>query len=123
MEDWVQANTSDDKATVVNNCLISWCPPEVDWVKLNVDGSMSAEMNSIAGGGVVRDRSESWVTGFALKIVTGSVLEAELWGILEGLKLVWQMGFRKVVVDSDSKSAVELLSKGVPSCHPLFSII
>ena len=72
---------------------------------------------------MVRDHRKSWLTGFALKIGTGSFLEAELWGLLEGLKLVWQMGFRKVIVESDSNSAVELLSKGAPSCHPLLSII
>ncbi|KAK3211028.1 hypothetical protein Dsin_015734 [Dipteronia sinensis] len=53
----------------------------------------------------------------------GSVLEADLWGLFEGLKFVWETGFRKVEVESDSKVIVELLLKKIDLKHPIFSLI
>ncbi|KAK3226779.1 hypothetical protein Dsin_006641 [Dipteronia sinensis] len=79
----------------MNNCRISWSLPATDWVKLNVDSSMNPELKSISTGGVVRDHRKNWLIRFALNKGTGSVLEPKLWGILKGLNLVWQIGFRK----------------------------
>ncbi|KAK2662858.1 hypothetical protein Ddye_001432 [Dipteronia dyeriana] len=47
----------------------------------------------------------------------------ELWGILEGLKIIWKAGFKKVIIESDSQAAVDLLSNNSSMNHPLFSII
>ncbi|KAK3211449.1 hypothetical protein Dsin_016155 [Dipteronia sinensis] len=78
---------------------------------------------SIFAGGVIRDNTMNWLVGFALNKGLGSVIEAELWGIFEGLKLVWKVGFRKVIVESDSQSTVLLLSNTIPLNHLLFNII
>lgn len=32
-----------------------------------------------------------------------------LWAIAHGLKLTWEMGFRKVVLETDSKTGLELI--------------
>ena len=53
----------------------------------------------------------------------GSVLEAKMWGILEGLKLAWKADFKKVLVESDSQSGVLLLNNTTPLNYPLFNII
>ena len=77
----------------------------------------------ISAGGVVRDHMKKWLVGFALNKGIGNVLEAELWGILEGLNLVWKAGYKKVIVESDSQTAVDLLTSDNYSLHPLFGII
>jgi len=33
---------------------------------------------------------------FAAKVPPCSILEAELWGIFHGLKIVWSRGFQKI---------------------------
>ncbi|KAH1040143.1 hypothetical protein J1N35_041886 [Gossypium stocksii] len=38
-----------------------------------------------------------------------SILDAELWGILDGLKLIWRRGDAKVVIQSDSLEAVKAI--------------
>ncbi|MBA0740989.1 hypothetical protein Gogos_014166 [Gossypium gossypioides] len=38
-----------------------------------------------------------------------SVLEAELWQILDGLDLLWKHGYRNIVVESNNAAAVKLL--------------
>ncbi|KAK0606978.1 hypothetical protein LWI29_007229 [Acer saccharum] len=121
--DWMEANTDLDKDIVMKNCLVSWSPPAIDWIKVNVDGSQTPNLGNIAAGGVVRYHRKLWMVGFALNKGTGSVLKAELWGILKGLKLVWKNGFKKVIVESDSQVAMALINNNTPLCHPLFSII
>lgn len=51
-------------------------------------------------GGLIRDDCGKWVRGYARKVGFCSVLEAELWGIVEGLRLAWNLGFRRVEVES-----------------------
>ncbi|KAK2634720.1 hypothetical protein Ddye_029512 [Dipteronia dyeriana] len=75
---------------------------DFDWVKLNVDGNMNPILGSITSGGVIKGHKKSWLGGFALNKGTDNVIEAELWGIFEGLKLAWKEGHKKVVVETDS---------------------
>ena len=77
----------------------------------------------ISAGGIIRDDRMNWIAGFALNRGVGSVLEAEIWGIFEGLKLAWSTGFRKVMVESDSQAAVLLLKSDISHHHPLYSIV
>ncbi|KAK4855144.1 hypothetical protein QYF36_004430 [Acer negundo] len=53
----------------------------------------------------------------------GTVLEAELWGIFDGLRFAWRVGYIRIVVKSDSHDAVVLLHYDIPRNHPLLSII
>lgn len=122
MEDWWKANNDVEKVDG-KTCFFVWNLHAQDWVKLNVDGSRNPLLESIAIGGVIRDHKKSWLGGFALNKGTGSVIEAELWGIFEGLKIAWKAGYKKVVVESDSQNAILLLKKNTLANHPLFSII
>ncbi|KAK3198459.1 hypothetical protein Dsin_021874 [Dipteronia sinensis] len=53
----------------------------------------------------------------------GSVLEAELCGMFESLLMSWNSGFRRVIIEYDSLSAVQLHYNEISSNHPLFSLI
>ncbi|KAL5787859.1 hypothetical protein ACOSP7_004808 [Xanthoceras sorbifolium] len=66
--------------------LIVLKPPPFGLVKLNVDGSVCSGLNLVAAGGVIRDCNKAWLGGFAINKGIVSILEAELWGLLEGLK-------------------------------------
>ncbi|KAI9193852.1 hypothetical protein LWI28_000667 [Acer negundo] len=44
-------------------------------------------------------------------------------GIVEGLKIIWKVGFRKVIIESDSQTTVLLVSSKSPLNHPLFILI
>ncbi|KAK3193217.1 hypothetical protein Dsin_024527 [Dipteronia sinensis] len=101
-DDWWNANNDMDNVAELKSCFITWNPPTQEWVKLDVDGSMNPVLGSIAACGVIRDHKKNWLGGFALNKGTGSVIEAELLGIFEGMKLVWKEGHKNVVVESDS---------------------
>lgn len=73
--------------------LIGWEFPKEDWVKCNSDGACMEGGNRTGCGGVLRD-------------------SAEVWGIITGLELAWARGFKKVWMESDSLTAVNLIKKG-----------
>lgn len=53
----------------------------------------------------------------------GNVIESELWGLYEGLMMARNFGFKKVMVESDSLTAVQTMYRATKQNHPLFSII
>ncbi|KAK3222988.1 hypothetical protein Dsin_010013 [Dipteronia sinensis] len=101
VEDCWNANYDLDKKVEEKICFLAWNPPAQDWIKLNVDGSMSLVLGSITAGGVIMDHKRNWLDGFSLNKGVGSVIEVELWGIFEGLKIAWKTDHRKIVVESN----------------------
>ena len=86
-----------------------WQLPMNGWIKLNVDGAVSASLNRARCGGVVRDAAGQWVAGFSTALGCCEAYEAEEWALLKGLELVWQLGFRKVILESDAKEVIDVL--------------
>ncbi|KAL9436757.1 hypothetical protein AB3S75_022742 [Citrus x aurantiifolia] len=46
-----------------------------------------------------------------------SVLSAELWGMLHGLRIAWDHGFRRLQVGVDNKSIVHILDRAHPPAN------
>ncbi|KAK8631589.1 hypothetical protein V6N13_028372 [Hibiscus sabdariffa] len=122
--DWLSLNLSKDGGFARNtsaprlgpsaapvhppeSCL--WSPPPMGWVKLNSDGASSLIDGNAACGGVLRDYHSAWVRGFSKFVGRCLALEAELWGISTRLKIAWDMGFRQLVVETDSMDAIAVL--------------
>ncbi|KAH1115517.1 hypothetical protein J1N35_008895 [Gossypium stocksii] len=89
---------------------IKWKAPCHSWVKVNSDGATAESGNWSAAGGILRDSHGNWLAGFCRFIGRGSALTIELWGILHGLEIAWQKGYTKVIIVSDNKSAVDILT-------------
>lgn len=53
---------------------------------MNTDGSSSAKHKYAACGGVLRDEKANFLGAFSHRIGMSGPLEAELWGIYDGLK-------------------------------------
>ena len=68
-------------------------------MKLNTDGASSRCDGTATSGGVIHDSSGRWLYGFAHKIGACSSLEAELWVVLEGLKIAWNLGSRRIQLE------------------------
>ncbi|KAK2653366.1 hypothetical protein Ddye_013222 [Dipteronia dyeriana] len=102
---------------------VAWSPPTEGWIKLNIDGSQDNKSGTLTAGGVIRNSSSQWVKGFVMKKGCGSVIEAELWGLFEDLKLAWNCGYRKIIVETDSLTTIQLLFLVSNSNHPLFSLL
>lgn len=50
-------------------------------------------------------------------------LSCGLWGVIHGLEVAWDRGFRRVHVEVDSKTTLQLIEKGVSAVHPLSSLV
>ncbi|KAK5847067.1 hypothetical protein PVK06_003369 [Gossypium arboreum] len=66
--------------------------------------------NWSAAGDILRDSHGNWLVGFCRFIGRGSTLTIELWAILHGLKIAWQKGYTKVIIVSNNKSVVDMLT-------------
>lgn len=112
-----------DPKRSISQPYVSWCPPPHGWMKLNSDGSVITQNEEAACGGVLRDSEGKFVSAYAVNLGKCNIMQAELWGILHGLQLAWQLGVQQVLVESDSMSAIRLVKYGWPALHPASSLL
>lgn len=84
---------------------------------MNVDGSSFGNPGNAGFGGLIRNNFGEWITGFSGSCGISTSMNAELLAIADGLKLAWYEGFRDVICESDSKTAVTLVQNGVSKVH------
>ncbi|CAN1852072.1 Putative ribonuclease H protein At1g65750 [Linum perenne] len=97
--------------------LIAWRPGDVGLSTLNTDGSRIHGSGSMAIGGLIRDDRGKFVCAFCGNIGNCSTTRAEIKAIVEGLKLVWDVGIRRNHVQSDSRAAISILQKEDAASH------
>ncbi|CAN1138929.1 Putative ribonuclease H protein At1g65750 [Linum perenne] len=90
--------------------LLSWIHPPDDWVKVNTDGSVRAPDNLAAAGGFVRNSHGRILGAFSANLGSCSVMRAELRGADLGLQLAWNLGVKKVILELDSRAAVQSIN-------------
>ncbi|KAF7833347.1 Retrovirus-related Pol polyprotein from transposon TNT 1-94 [Senna tora] len=88
----------------------AWMKPNPKWVKLNTDGAMIRESRKASCGRLLRDHDGRWVKGFIMHLGESTLVGAELWGMLKGLEMAWELGIRKLILESDSKKAFESIT-------------
>ncbi|KAJ9183617.1 hypothetical protein P3X46_007442 [Hevea brasiliensis] len=59
--------------------------------------------------GLIRNDQGRWIRGFAYNIGSCSVPCAELWALLEGIKLAWTLGIRSLQIECDSLLVVNMV--------------
>ncbi|KAL4378406.1 hypothetical protein GQ457_02G013150 [Hibiscus cannabinus] len=97
--------------TCVVDCLTfdRWEAPAAGWIKINTDGSRNTSTGLTSCGGVGRDSESRWCFGFAKGIGSCSCLEAEFWGIYEGLATAWSLRYPRVFIETDNREAYEAI--------------
>ncbi|CAN1229118.1 Putative ribonuclease H protein At1g65750 [Linum perenne] len=90
---------------------------------LNTDGSRISQSGATAIGGIIRDSMGNLVRAFCANIGNCSITRAELRAIIEGLKLAWSLGIKKVAIQSDSAAAVAMLQAGGCPVHKHSALI
>lgn len=95
----------------VSRSNIKWKTPDEDWMKVNIDGTVCKVLGIAMTGGLIRDKDGIWQTGFIRKISNCSDLMAEPWAMIDGLQIVWNFGFKKVILEMDSKEALQVLQR------------
>ncbi|CAN1130622.1 Putative ribonuclease H protein At1g65750, partial [Linum perenne] len=103
--------------------LIAWRPGEEGWFTLNTDGSRISHFGATTIGGIIRDSAGNLVWAFCANVGNCSITRAELRAIVEGLKLAWSLGIKKVVVQTDSTAAVAMLQMGGRYVHKHVALV
>ncbi|XP_019433714.1 PREDICTED: uncharacterized protein LOC109340466 [Lupinus angustifolius] len=103
---------------------ITWRRPNEGQVKVNVDGSCVRSLKDMGGDGTIRDHTCNWLSVFSTNFGIGLPIVVELLAMDQGLKLVWNMGFKKVIVENDCLEAIQIILVGVHiRIHQIFSVI
>ncbi|KAF7839915.1 ribonuclease H [Senna tora] len=99
-----------------------WRKPKQGWIKINAGRAVCIQNKMASCGALLRDHTGKWICGYMTNLGLSNVFIAELWGIYPGLKLAWDKGFKKVIVESDSSLVVnQILGKNTSksSVHPI----
>ena len=90
----------------------SWKPAQHGWVKLNTDGSFSADGGAGAGM-LLRDAHENIIFSACRALYScRDALEAELCACMEGISFAVQHSHLLIEIEMDSSMAVEMISSG-----------
>ncbi|CAN0839785.1 Putative ribonuclease H protein At1g65750 [Linum grandiflorum] len=91
--------------------LIGWRPNDEGCFTLSTDGSLRSPTKLAAAGGVIRTNTGRFVKAFTSNLGSCSITRAEMQAIGNGLQLAWNLGIRRIQVQSDSMTAISILAK------------
>ncbi|KAJ1410556.1 Serine/threonine-protein kinase, active site [Sesbania bispinosa] len=87
---------------------IAWRFPPEGWVKVNIHSNATGGIC----GGIMRGDSGEWLQGFTVRFAAYNESDdvvAGIWGIYHGMKMAWEFGFPRVIIETDNLTAVQLL--------------
>ncbi|KAK9112219.1 hypothetical protein Scep_019738 [Stephania cephalantha] len=123
---WIRlVHHSSSTTMMMMTTMIGWMRSTLpfDVLILNTDGASKGNPWSTTFGRVFRNGNGHWQLGYMGKIGHTSSLVAELWSIREGLNLAHQLQPVKLVIQSDSNTALQLITHGENLLHPAAALI
>ncbi|KAJ8438606.1 hypothetical protein Cgig2_010390 [Carnegiea gigantea] len=87
--------------------LIKWVLPPPNWLLSNWMGHHERTW------GIMRDHLGGRLRGFAFNSGICSLVKAGLLGLLHGLRITWNSGFKKLLVRMDLEMAIKIILKPV----------
>jgi hypothetical protein len=97
----------------LEHIVVRWKPPEIDWMKCNVDGAYYPTEGSGATGLVLRDHRGAFAGARARwQKHSLNALSMEAQAVREGMEFALDKGIRKLVVATDCLEVVKLWELG-----------
>lgn len=97
---------------------IRWVAPIHPFKKVFVDGCSKGNPGPAAAVGVLRNCNGEWIMGFVNNLGITQNFAAEFGAIYHGLSMAWDLGYRHLILESDSKTCLSCITQAVPSTHP-----
>ena len=82
---------------------IRWHVSSYPFITLNIDGSALGNLGIAGAGGILRDHLGQWISGFSLYVGLAMNNMAELVAVRQGLAMAWNMSFKYIQLELDSK--------------------
>ncbi|CAL1375573.1 unnamed protein product [Linum trigynum] len=101
---------SHKEATRKTTQKLAWSPPPQDWMCVNTDGSEKQPGSEAAGGGIIRDWMGKCMGAFVENLGVCTITRAEIMAAIRGLQMAWKNGYRKVLLQLDSTTAINILT-------------
>ncbi|CAN1773878.1 Putative ribonuclease H protein At1g65750, partial [Linum perenne] len=76
---------------------------------VHTDGSRYTHSSSTAIGGLIRNDQGRFIQAFTANMGDCTITRAEICAIVQGMKLAWDLGIRKLLIQLDSEAAVAIL--------------
>ena len=97
--------------------LKSWCPPQIGWYKVNIDGAVFKDIGHCGIGVVVRN-DKGLIMGALCKNFPFPLgaLEVEAKAAEVGVIFAWELGLREIILEGDSQVVIQAISD--PSLAP-----
>lgn len=70
---------------------------------------MERVIENTSAGGVLRDQGGNWILRYNSYLGKCSLFEAELWGVLDGILLLLNKGYRQATVQIDNAEVAMVL--------------
>ncbi|KAH1072725.1 hypothetical protein J1N35_025053 [Gossypium stocksii] len=87
--------------------MVKWIPLPQGWVKIKVDAGISVAKNCVVLCFIIRNEEGLIMgSGFKSHHLTGSVVIAETMVVFHGLQFALDLGFTRVILESDSRLGV-----------------
>ncbi|XP_039002417.1 uncharacterized protein LOC120128874 [Hibiscus syriacus] len=116
----IEANTiTPTDSVAARPKLVQWKPAPPDWSTLNTDGAVHKVSSYGSVGGTIRNTNGDWIIGFNKPVGISTPLQAELWGIFEGLQLAISLNITRLQCQTDCAEALNLVSSPMASCSPI----
>lgn len=96
------SNITQGNKNALQMVWVGWTPPPLGCVKLNIDGSMNESIATAESGGILKDVHGKWMGGFSVKLRTCTLTDTEVRAGLHGLRTAWDVGMRKIIIESSS---------------------
>lgn len=88
---------------------LKWIPPKPDIYKLNTDEAHSSTLNIDGIGGLIRNHHGNWIVGFSGKMPSQSSISAELYALIQGLRIGIQHNLSPLYVEIDANKVITML--------------
>ncbi|XP_042487907.1 uncharacterized protein LOC122068127 [Macadamia integrifolia] len=94
---------------------VYWCRSQVNWIKLNFDGSSMGNPGRAGSGGIFHYHMGAVMDSYKIFIGVSKVFQAEVEGLMVGLMRTREMGITRLWVETDSSAvAISFQKKKIP---------
>ncbi|CAN1291551.1 Putative ribonuclease H protein At1g65750 [Linum perenne] len=99
----LESRPEREKADVV------WDPGPAGWMTLDSDASADRRRGKATIGGLLQDCNGRCIFAYSMNLGACSITRTEMRGAIKGLTRAWEAGYRRIIVQIDSRAAIALL--------------